>query len=226
MKAKDVMVKDVITVRPDDSVFAAAQLLVKNDISALPVVDDEGRAVGIISEADLMRREEIGTEKQRPWWLEAMTPATTLANEFAKSHGKRVAELMSRHIVSASEDTPLAEIAALLERNRIKRVPIIKGGKLVGVVSRTNIIQALASSKREPDDERHGEGDRAIRWEILARLAEQKWTDFGSRNVIVAGGVVHLWGLVGSAEERRALTALAEGVPGVIGVVDEMIPAY
>jgi hypothetical protein len=173
-----------------------------------------------------MRREEIGTEHRRPWWVEAMMPATTLANEFAKSHGKRVAELMSQHIVSASEDTPLAEIAALLERNRIKRVPIIKDGKLVGIVSRANIIQALASSKRAPDAEQQAESDRAIRSEILARLAEQRWTDFGSRNVIVTGGVVHLWGLAGSAEERKALTSLAESVSGVIGVVDEMIPAY
>src|SRR5215469_3420858 len=226
MNAKDVMVRDVITVKPGDSVAEAAQLLVKNDISALPVVDDEGWVVGIISEADLMRREEIGTENRRPWWVEAMTPATTLANEFAKSHGKRVAELMSQHVVSASEDTPLAEIAALLERNRIKRVPIIKDGKLVGIVSRANIIQALASSKREPDVGQQGESDRAIRSEILARLAEQRWTDFGSRNVIVTAGVVHLWGLVGSPEERRALTSLAESVSGVIGVVDEMIPAY
>jgi CBS domain-containing protein len=223
MKAMDVMVRDVITVRPDSSVVQAARLLVENDISALPVIDHEGSMVGIISEADLMRREEIGTEK-RPWWLESMTPATTLANEFAKSHGKCVADLMSRQIVSASEDTPLAEIAALLERHQIKRVPIAKDGKVIGVVSRANIVQALASSKGKPDDER--DGDRAIRLEVLARLRQQSWTDFGSRNVIVADGVVHLWGLVGSAEERKALTSLAESVPGVTGVVDEMIAAY
>jgi len=224
MNAMDVMVRDVITVRPDTSVAEAARLLVENDISALPVIDDEGCMVGIISEADLMRREEIGTENRRPWWLESMTPATTLANEFAKSHGKCVADLMSRHIVSASEDTSLAEIAALLERHRIKRVPITKDGKVIGVVSRSNIVQALASSKGKLDGGR--DGDRAIRLEVLARLREQSWTDFGSRNVIVADGVVHLWGLVGSAEERKALTSLAESVPGVTGVVDEMIPAY
>ena len=224
MKAMDVMVRNVLTVNPDTSVSEVARLLVENDISAVPVVDDHGQMVGMISEADLMRREEIGTEKRRPWWLEAMTPATTLAQEFAKSHGKRVAELMSRQVVSASEDAPLIEIAALLEKHRIKRVPITKDDKLVGIVSRSNIIQALASSKGEADSERHS--DRTIRSEVLARLAEQRWTDFGSRNIIVAGGVVHLWGLVGSAEERKALTSLAEDVPGVIAVVDEMIAAY
>ena len=224
MKAMDVMVRNVLTVKPDTSVAEVARLLLEHDISAVPVVDDHGKMVGIISEADLMRRVEIGTEKQRPWWLEAMTPATTLANEFAKSHGKRVAELMSPQVVSASEDTPLIEIATLLERHQIKRVPITKDGKLVGVVSRSNIIQALASSKEEPDSER--QSDRAIRLEVLARLGKQRWTDFGSRNVIVAGGVVHLWGLVGSAEERKALMSLAEDVPGVTAVVDEMIAAY
>jgi CBS domain-containing protein len=224
MKAMDVMVRDVLTVKPDTSINEVVRLLADNDISALPVVDDQGQIVGIISEADLLRREEIGTERRRPWWLEAMTPATTLADEFAKSHGRRVAELMSSQVVSASEDAPLIEIASLLERNRIKRVPITKDGKLVGIVSRSNIIQALASSKGESDSERHS--DRAIRLEVLARLGEQDWTDFGSRNIIVDGGVVHLWGLVGSAEERKALMSLAEGVPGVVGVVDEMIAAY
>jgi osmotically-inducible protein OsmY len=131
---------------------------------------------------------------------------------------------MSPQVVSASEDTPLIDIATLLERRHIKRVPITKDGKLVGVVSRSNIIQALASSKGDPDSEQ--QSDRAIRLEVLARLGEQSWTDYGSRNIIVAGGVVHLWGLVGSAEERKALMSLAEGVPGVIAVVDEMIAAY
>jgi len=224
MKAMDVMVRDVITVGPDTEVSEAAKLLVANDISALPVVDDGGRVVGVISEADLMRREEIGTERKRTWWLEAMTPATSLAEDYAKSHGKRVGELMSAHVVSASEDTPLAEIAAMLERNRIKRVPIIRDGKLVGIVSRANLIQALASSNVVAENAM--DADRSIRLEFLSRLKQQSWTDFGSRNVIVSGGAVHLWGLVGSNEERKALVAVAERVPGVTTVVDEMIPAY
>lgn len=218
MKAMDMMVRNVLTVKPDTRVAEVARLLVENDISAVRVVDDQGQIVEIISEADLMRRAEIGTEKRRPWWVEAMTPATTLANEFAKSNGKRVAELMSSQVVTASEDAPLIEIATLLERNQIKRVPITKDGTLVGIVSRSNIIQALASSKEDSDSER--QSDRAIRLEVLARLGKQDWTDFGSRNIIVSGGVVHLWGLVGSAEERQTLIALAEGVPGV------MIAAY
>jgi CBS-domain-containing membrane protein len=223
MKAMDVMVRDVITVKPDTDVAAAIKLLVEHDISALPVVDEDGTVVGVLSEADLVRRTEIGTEKQRPWWLEALTPGSVLAEEFAKSHGRRVSEIISPHVVSAPEDASLGEIATLLEKHRIKRVPIIKDGKLVGIVSRSNLIQAMASSL-QPDPT--AEADRRIRLELLSRLSNQKWTDFGSRNVIVSGGVVHLWGLVSSPEERTALVALAEGVGGVVGVSDEMIPSY
>jgi len=224
MKAADVMVRDVVTVGPDDDVAEAIKLLAEHDVSALPVVDDAGTVIGVISEADLVRREEIGTEKHRPWWLEALTPASTLAEEFAKAHGRRVSEVMSTHVVSASEETPLQEIATLLERHRIKRVPILRDGKLVGIVSRSNLIQALASS--HPQDAAGLGSDRQIRSELLDRLGDQTWTDFGSRNVIVRDGVVHLWGLVSSGQERQALVALAEGVPGVVRVADEMIPAY
>jgi CBS-domain-containing membrane protein len=156
--------------------------------------------------------------------MEAITPAATLAEDFAKSHGQRVGEIMSDHVISASEDTPLGDIATLLERHRVKRIPILRDGKLVGVVSQSNLIQALASSQAQAHA--GAETDRDIRVKILSRLAEQDWTDFGSRNVIVTDGVVHLWGLVGSEEERKALTALAEDVPGVVSVSDEMIPAY
>jgi CBS domain-containing protein len=226
MKALDVMVRDVVTVRPDDTVADAVRLLAEHDVSALPVVDIDDNVVGVISEADLVHREEIGTEKHRSWWLEAMTPASTLAGEFAKSHGRRVEEVMSTDVVSAAEDTPLGEIATILERYRIKRVPILRGGKLVGIVSRSNLIQALASSRAPTAAGSGADADRKIRSELLDRLGYQDWTDFGERNIIVNSGIVHLWGLVGSQEEHKALIALAEGVPGVVSVADEMIPAY
>ncbi len=224
MIASDVMVRDVKTVGPGTDVAEAARLMAQNDLSALPVVDDHEQLVGILSEADLLQREEIGTDVRRPRWIEAMTPATTLAAEFAKSHGKQVKELMSEDVITAGEDTPLAEIAAILERRCIKRIPITRDGALVGIVSRGNLVQALASATLEPG--RELDQSRTIRQELLSRLEKQSWTDFGSRNVIVADCKVHLWGLVGSAAERKALVAIAEGVPGVTGVVDEMIPAY
>ena len=196
MNARDVMVRDVITIAPRDSVAQAAKLIAQNDVSALPVIDDHGRLVGIISEGDLMNREEIGTEIHHPWWIEAVTPGAALAAEFAKSHGKRVEEVMSENVITASEDTSLADIAALLERNRIKR----ENGELVGIVSRSNLVQALASNGAASTASL--DTNRVIREELLSRLEQQRWTDFGSRNVIVSDGKVHLWGLVGSPAER------------------------
>jgi CBS domain-containing protein len=224
MKAMDVMVRDVITVKPEDDVAEAIKLLAGHDVSALPVVNDAGTVVGVISEADLMRRAEIGTEKHRSWWLEAMTSGVTLAEEFAKEHGRKVGEIMSDTVVSASEETPLGEIATLLEKHRIKRVPVLRDGKLVGIVSRSNLIQALAASHVEASGDTRG--DRGIRLELLERLDGQAWTGFGSRNVIVRDGVVHLWGLVSSEDEHKALVTPAEQVPGVKSVSDETFPAY
>jgi CBS domain-containing protein len=224
MRAIDVMVHDVVTVRPDTDVAEAIKLLTEHDVSALPVLDSDRNLVGMLSEADLIHRVEIGTEKHRRWWLEAVTGAATLAEEFAKSHGKKVGEIMTTGVVSVSEDTPLSEIAAVLERNGIKRVPVVRDEKLVGIVSRSNLIQALASVIGRIDE--HDETDRQIRLDLQARLREQSWTNFGSRNITVNDRVVHLWGLVGSAAERKALLALAEGVPGVSRVSDEMIAAY
>jgi CBS domain-containing protein len=223
MKAQDVMVRDVLTIKPDADVADAIKLLAEHDISALPVVAADGRLVGILSEADLLARAENGDHRHSRW-VEAFMPASRLAQEFAKVHGKKVSEVMSTNVISASEDAPVSEIATLLERHRIKRVPIVAHGKVVGIVSRSNLIQALASSGGALDAKR--ESDRSVRLELLDRLGRQKWTDFGSRNVTVEDGVVHLWGLVGSESERKALIALAEGVTGVSDVADEMIPAY
>jgi CBS domain-containing protein len=224
MRAIDVMVREVVTVRPDTDVADAVKLLAAHDVSALPVVDGEGNLLGILSEADLIHRAEIGTEKHRPWWLEAVTGASRLAEEFAKSHGKKVGEIMTSGAISVSEDTPLSEIAALFEQKQIKRVPVVKDGKLIGIVSRSNLVQALATVVGRMDQ--HDETDRQIRLELQSRLQQQSWTDFGSRNITVSDRVVHLWGLVGSEAERKALLALAENVPGVARVSDEMISAY
>ena len=224
MLASDVMVRNIVTVHPDTDVADAIKLLAEHDVSALPVLDDAGNLVGMLSEADLIHRVEIGSERHRPWWVEAVTGASTLATEFAKSHGKKVGEVMATGVISVSEDTPLSEIAALFERKRIKRVPVVKDGKLVGMVSRSNLIQALASAVGRVDQ--HDETDRQIRLELLSRLKDQKWTGFGDRNVTVGNRVVHLWGLVGTEAERKALLALAVGVPGVSSVSDEMISAY
>lgn len=144
MNATDVMVRNVVTVHPETDMGEAVKLLAEHDVSALPVLDGMGNLVGMLSEADLIHRVEIGTEKHRPWWQEAVTGASTLAADFAKSHGKKVGEIMTTGVVSVSEDTPLSEIAATLERNGVKRVPVLRDGKLVGIVSHPT------SSRRSP----------------------------------------------------------------------------
>jgi len=224
MIAADVMVRNVVSVKPDDSVGDVVDLLLEHDISAVPVVDDDKNVIGILSEADLIHRQETETERAHHWWVEAVLPASRLANEFTKAHGQRVDEVMSADVITAAEDTPLGEIATLLERHRIKRVPIVRDGKLVGIVSRSNLIQALASTMPHPDGPTAS--DRQIRLDLLDRLAHQKWTNFGETNVIVKDGVVHLWGLVYTPAERKALVTLAEEVPGVVNISDEMIPSY
>ena len=175
MKAQDVMVRNVLTVGPDTLVTDAVAMLVKHDISALPVANPDGSLIGILSEADLLEREELGAEHHYPWWIESLMPASKLAERSAKAHGKRVSEVMSTNVIFASEDTPVSEIAALLETHRIKRVPIINDGKIVGIVSRSNLMQALASCKlAEPKSKT----DRSIRLELLDRLRQQqRWTD-------------------------------------------------
>ena len=225
MLAHDVMTSTLVTVSESTTIHEAARLMSERDVSALPVVDGSGRLVGIVSEADLLRRSEIGTEITRPWWQEAIMPGFLLAKDYLRTHGQQVRDVMSTHVISAPPTATLSDIAALMERHRIKRIPIVEEGRLVGVVSRANLVQALASVRFSPGNAAI-DADRAIRTDLLSRLARQSWTDFGDRNVTVSEGVVHLWGLVGSPEEREALVTLAAEVPGVKRVEDEMLPAY
>ena len=147
MKAADVMVSAVISVRPNARVEEVASILLANRISAVPVIDDQDELVGIVSEGDLMRRAEAGTERSRSWWLEYLTGKQVLASEYVKSHSHKVTDVMTPSVITATPETALGEIAMLLERNRIKRVPIVQNGKVVGIVSRANLLQALAGMK-------------------------------------------------------------------------------
>src|SRR6476620_7426151 len=167
MKAADVMVTKVISVTPDVLVQDVAYILLSNRISAVPVVDDNGQLLGIVSEGDLMRRSETGTGRHRPWWLAMLTGRDIRALDYAKEHSRRITDVMTSKVVTATPDTPLRDIATLLEKNGIKRVPIVKDGKMVGIVSRANLLQALASSRIPQDVD---VGDSAIRESLVARL--------------------------------------------------------
>ena len=220
MKARDVMVSPVITVKPFSSVREVAKTFLERRISAVPVVDDQGKLVGIVSEGDLLHRSEAGTERQRPWWLLALTGDDTLASEYVKAHGRKVADIMTRNVITATPDTPLHEIAALLEKNSIKRVPIVKDGQLVGIVTRANLIQAVASARKELDIPL---SDTTVRDKLLAHLKAQSWAHTSLLNVTVTDGVVDLWGMTNSETEKKAIRVAAESTPGVRTVNDNLV---
>jgi CBS-domain-containing membrane protein len=215
MKASDVMSVDVITVSPGVSVREVAGLLLKHRISALPVVDEQCALVGIISEGDLVRRAELDTDQRRSWWLDILANKTNeaLAAEYVKSHSRRVEDIMTRDVVTASPATPLRDIATALEKHRIKRVPIVANGKLVGIVSRSNLVQALAS--RSYKDEPVSTQDADIRERVMAQFKSEEWSKHSMLNATVQGGTVELWGFVGSEAEKEAARVAAELVPGV-----------
>jgi CBS domain-containing protein len=218
MKAADVMTTDVVSVSPDMTVDKIAKLFVERRISGVPVVDEGGAVVGMVSEADLLHRRELDTDRRRAWWLEMLTSNSVLAGEYVKSRGRKAADVMARPVISITENAPLADVAELLEARRIKRVPVVRNGKLVGIVTRANLIQGLASTGRP--EAAADVDDQAIRNSLLAELRGQKWAEAGAGNVIVSDHVVHLWGYVLSEDERHALRVASENTPGVRSVED------
>jgi CBS domain-containing protein len=219
MRARDVMVAPVITVKPHASVKEVAKIFLHNRISAVPVVDDQGKVVGIVSEGDLIRRSEAATEREHPWWLAAFSDPENLAAEYVKAHARKVADVMTRNVITASPNTPLSAIATLLESHAIKRVPIVENAQLVGIVSRANLIQAVASGRKELDITLP---DSMIRNKLLAHLKTQHWAHTRLLNVTVNDGVVDLWGIVNSDTERTAIRVAAESMPGVRAVNDHL----
>jgi CBS domain-containing protein len=215
MKARDVMVSPVITVKTSTPVREVAKTLLEKRISAVPVVDEKGKLVGMVSEGDLMHRAEAGTEQRRSWWLRLVSGDDVLAADYIKSHARKAADVMTPNVITATPDTPLDEIALLLEKNGIKRVPIVKDGQLVGIVTRANLVQAVASA---PKGLEIPVSDEAIRDKLLAHLKAQPWARTGLLNVTVNDGVVNLWGITDSETERNAIRVAAESIPGVRAV--------
>ena len=221
MNAADVMVTNVITVGLDACLQDVAHLLLTNRISAVPVVDSDGKVVGIVSEGDLMRRAEAGTGRRRSWWLSLLTGKEGLAAQYVKEHSRKVADVMTRDVITATPDTPLQDIANILEKNSIKRVPIIEDGKMVGLVSRANLLQALASLRKQIEG--GTPNDTKIRETVVQRLNAEPWLRSSLINVIVQDGTVELWGIVDSPTEKKAVRVAAEETPGVRAVNDNLI---
>jgi CBS domain-containing protein len=221
MNASDVMTRTVLSVRPDVAVADAIRMMLDNRISGLPVIDDSGRLVGILTEGDLLRRGETGTERHRPRWLEILMGPGRLAEEYVRTHGRRIGELMTRDPISVAPGTPLKEIVELMERRRIKRVPVLDGEVMVGILSRADLLRGLAGALEE--EPVGATTDEEIRERILAELARVAWVPRDGVAITVENGVVDLNGVILDEHERAALRVAAENVPGVKAVKDHLV---
>jgi CBS domain-containing protein len=220
MKVADVMTYRVISVTPEVSVLEAARLMLQAKISGLPVVNYSGDLVGIVTEGDFLRRGETGTAKRRPRWLEFVTSPGKLAEEYTRSHGNKVAEIMTPDPQTVTEDTPLKDAVELMERHHIKRLPVLRDGKPVGIVSRANLMRGLIglAHSAKPVEA----ADWAIRDQIMVEFKRQPWAPVYAIDVNVRNGIVDLRGTILDERERRALIVAAENVPGVKEVRDHL----
>ena len=221
MRAKDVMTRDLISVTPDATVLQAARLMLQHHISGLPVVDASGKLVGILSEGDFLRRRETATQRRRSRWLEFLMGPGKIASEYTQSHGSKVAEVMTSDVRTVGEDTDLEKIVELMEKHRIKRVPVIRDDRIVGIVTRSNLMHAMVSMARSTPP--GPQSDDVIREQLLAELKKQEWAPISMTNVVVRDGIVELWGAIIDERQRTALKVAAENVPGVKAVKDHLV---
>ncbi len=221
MKVSDVMAKDVVTVNPETTVREIAELMTQHRISGLPVVDKDGHLIGIISETDLLHRAETGTERRRKWWLTAFVDSDRLAREYAASHAHKASDIMSRNVITIDAGADLADVADLLERRKLKRVPVVSGGQLVGILTRGDLVKALAARLRARSTGA-GVGTKGLLAAINDRMHHATWLDTSLINIDVDGDVAKLTGLAASADQSRALRLLVEDTPG-ISRVDDMV---
>ncbi|OYU88922.1 MAG: hypothetical protein CFE29_15320 [Bradyrhizobiaceae bacterium PARB1] len=229
MKAHEIMTRNVVTIAPDASIHDAAQMMIDHHVSGLPVVDGEGKLIGIVTERDFLRRQELGTEIKRPRWLEFLRGPGRQAVDFVREAGRKVHEIMTPNVYSVIPDAELADIVEIMERHRIKRVPVVQGDHLVGIVSRHNFVVAIAGVARNTSE--IGSSDALVRRRVLAVLRAHEWVPAGL-DVRVKDGVVDIIGFITEENVRQAIVVAAENVAGVTSVrehlcwVDPMSGAY
>jgi CBS domain-containing protein len=221
MKAEDVMTRDVISIDPDSTVLQAARLMLQHRISGLPVIDANGQLVGVLSEGDFLRRRETNTEKRRSRWLEFLMGPGRIAAEYTHSHGCKVSEAMTRNPQTVSETASLEDIVELMERHRIKRVPVLCGDEVVGIVTRSNLMRAMVSVARAMPPV--ATDDTAIRQRLLDEVQKADWAPSATIDVVVRDGIVELWGVIVDDRQREALKVAAENISGVKAVKDHLV---
>jgi CBS domain-containing protein len=219
MRAHQIMTKPVITITPETTIVDAANLMLKHHLSGLPVVDSAGKLVGIVSEGDFLRRSEIGTQRRRGRWLSFLFGPGSAARDFVCEHGRKISEVMTPEPFTVTEDAQLADLVDLMEAKNVKRLPIMRGERIVGIVTRANLVQAVASIARHVPDPTAD--DDHIRNRIIQAMEKQEWCPFGL-SVIVRDGIVHLSGILTDVQGREAAIVAAENVEGVVKVHDHL----
>jgi CBS-domain-containing membrane protein len=219
LTAADVMTTGVVTVRPETSIHEIARLLCDHHISGVPVIEDDEQLLGIVSEGDLIGHAQLVGEHRRSWWQIFLNDPTVLAQHYAKSHARTASDVMTKDVVTVLETTSVADTARALEQHRIKRVPVLRDGRLVGIVTRSNLLQVLATADVSKP---MNVADRIIRERLNEELEDQPWAYLLSKNIVVENGVVHLFGIVQSNEERHAIRLAAENQAGVKAVEDHL----
>ena len=219
MRAHQIMTRQVITIAAGASIVDAANIMLDKHISGLPVVDQAGRLVGIVSQGDFLRRAEIGTQRKRGRWLKFLLGPGRAASDFVRERGRKVGEIMTPDPCTVTEDAKLEDIVALMERNHVKRLPVLRGDQLAGIVTRTNLLQAVARLTRDVPDPTAD--DDHIRNHIIASVEKTDWAPFGL-GVIVVNGIVHLSGVITNEQSREASIVAAENVSGVTEVHDHL----
>ncbi len=219
MRAHQIMTRSVITIAPDATILEAAKTMLQHHVSGLPVVDAAGKLVGIVSEGDFIRRSEINTQRKRGRWLKFLLGADAAATDYVHEHGRKVSDVMTSDPVSVTEDATLEEIVNAMETNGVKRLPVMKDGKLAGIVSRANLLQAVAGLSRDIPDPTAD--DDHIRSRVIAAIENNDWSPFGL-NVIVRDGIVHLSGVITEERSRQAAMVAAQNVAGVQKVHDHL----
>lgn len=220
MRVETIMSSPVISVSPATTVAEAARLMLAHRISGLPVLAADGSLLGVISEGDLMRRSELGTSPRRSWWLELLVSPGRLADDYVRGHGRKVEELMSRDIACIGRHDSLQDTVELMSRRRVKRLPVVEDGRLIGILSRSDLLRGLAGNL--PAEPGPGEDER-IRRAIQAELDAQPWAASGLIRVNVHKGRVELSGSIFDERIRAAAHVVAENVPGVTGIEDQMV---
>jgi CBS domain-containing protein len=211
----------VLTIEAESPLLQAVQIMLARNISGLPVVDKQGKLVGMVTEGDLLRRAETATQRRRPRWLEYLIGPGRLADEYTRSHGRKVDDVMTPDPMTVTEQTPLDEVVRIMEKHRIKRLPVMRGRDLVGIVSRANLLHGLAGIAREIKPA--SASDQAIREQLMGELRRQTWAPSALINVVVKDGVVELWGTITDERERQAIIVAAENVAGVKAVRDHLV---